>query len=242
MKAAIVWLLVCVPVLADSPLVSGVDDAGLRLVGPTECEPGEPITIVVHGLPAVDLAAPIGDQVAWVDSMRFVLSAPGDTPELSKELAMTVAPWGWLLRVTFTPEAPGTYLLVCDWNEAPYGLAVHRISARGPPEPEEPVDPTNPPLTTKPTAVTYVYEKDQTNPPREVQAALNQLNAAGSLVASVFEQDTTDGDGDTPEQYQAALTAAKAAGLPCLVVLAGDRVLRVVRDPQTLGAVLEAVK
>jgi hypothetical protein len=104
-------------------------------------------------------------------------------------------------------------------------------------------DPTNPPLPQKVTAAVYVWEKDRAAVPAGVATALQRLNSAGSgIVASDFEQDSVTGSGNVPKQYAAALTAAKAAGVPCLVVLSGDTVLRVVKDPQTEAAVLESLK
>ena len=153
------------------------------------------------------------------------------------------------LKCIFASPTPGDYTFVLvvagtNSNSGPAAaMATHTVTLIGPSSPPVVVvDPTDPPLTLRPTAATYIYEKDQSNPPREVQSAISQLNESGSLVASVFEQDTVDGDGEVPDQYRAALTAAQAAGLPCLVVLAGDLVLRVVRDPKTVADVLEAVK
>jgi len=153
------------------------------------------------------------------------------------------------LKCIFASPIPGDYTFVLvvagtNSNSGPAAaMATHTVTLIGPsPPPVAPTDPTDPPLTLRPTAATYIYEKDQSAVPPPVLSAISQLNAAGSLVATVFEQDTTDGDGQVPDQYQAALIAAKAAGLPCLVVLAGDRVLRVVRSPTTLEAVLEAAK
>lgn len=98
-----------------------------------------------------------------------------------------------------------------------------------------------PPPTTTATAVTYVYEKDQGGVPAAVSAGLSELNTA-TLRATTFEEDTTDADGDTPDQYQAALKAAKEAGLPALVVTAGATVLRVIKSPTTIEQVREAVR
>lgn len=113
-----------------------------------------------------------------------------------------------------------------------------------PPGPSDP-PPTDPPVDPekKTTRVTYVFEKDQKNTPRPVAAALQRINASGSgVVATEFEEDTTDGDGQVPDQYKVALEAARKAGLPALVVQSGDTVLRVVKDPTTEAAVLEALK
>jgi len=44
-----------------------------------------------------------------------------------------------------------------------------------------------------------------------------------------------------PDQYRAALEAARKAGLPAIVALAGQTVLRVTPAPGTESAVMEAV-
>jgi hypothetical protein len=51
-----------------------------------------------------------------------------------------------------------------------------------------------------------------------------------------------DGDGEVPDQYAAAIEAARKAGLPALVIMAGGKVLRVVKAPTTAEQVTEAVK
>lgn len=115
--------------------------------------------------------------------------------------------------------------------------------------PFQPVDPLKPPPVdpnqpNKVTRVTYVFEKDQNNPPRQVSFALTRLNAdsSRSVVATEFEEDTVDGTGQVPDQYKIALDAARTAGLPALVVQAGNTVLRVVKNPTTEQQVLEAAK
>jgi len=105
-------------------------------------------------------------------------------------------------------------------------------------------DPTPPPVTTTVDRVTYVYEKDQGGVPPNVRVALNKLNEGRKILASEFEDDTKDGTGDVPEQYKIALEESKRAGIPCLVVQSGSRVVRVVKvTPQmTLQQILEAAK
>ncbi len=71
--------------------------------------------------------------------------------------------------------------------------------------------------------VTYVFEKDDGTPPPAVMAALNKLNREG-IVATAFEDDTRDGNGNVPEQYKVALEAAQKYSLPALVVQAGTKV------------------
>lgn len=92
--------------------------------------------------------------------------------------------------------------------------------------------------------VTYVYEKDDTVVPKPVAFALQKLNedAAKGIIASEFEKDTLNGNGQIPEQYKIALEAAKGAGLPALVVQAGEKVVKIVKNPSTEEHVAEALK
>jgi len=218
----------------------------LKLTGPAIATAGQPLAIVVSGLPAVDMDETIGKQTDWVNTIRFEVSSPGEakiTPDA--ELSMSVSPWEWRLRVTFTPPSNGSYLLVCDWNQAPYGLALHRIEVGGkaPEVPENPPQPPNdPPLTRKVRRITYVYEKDQNQVPKPIAAALQAINADGSVVATEFEEDSTDGTGDTPDQYKKALELARKAGLPSLVVEYSSGDPKVVNDPKTEKEVMEAIR
>jgi len=89
--------------------------------------------------------------------------------------------------------------------------------------------------------VVYVYEKDDGDSPAWVTTGLNRLNRERRVVATLFEDNTTNGAGDIPTQYREAVPAARVAGLPALVVLGGTNVLRVVPAPATEAAVMEAV-
>jgi hypothetical protein len=111
-------------------------------------------------------------------------------------------------------------------------------------------DPTvPPPSVNKPTRAVYVYEKDSGAVPPQVAGALNVLNrqaleAGSGFVADEFEDDTVDGTGQVPDQFKVALETARKPenGLPCLVVLAGDKVIRTVKSPKTARDIEEAVK
>lgn len=97
------------------------------------------------------------------------------------------------------------------------------------------------PLSPKATAATYVYEKDDTAIPSPVYGALNKLNRERGIVATIFEEDTVDGTGQTPDQYVLPLAEAKKIGLPAFVVTSGANVVKVLKDPKTEAALLEAV-
>lgn len=91
------------------------------------------------------------------------------------------------------------------------------------------------------TQSTYVYEKDQSGGvPPGVQFALREINAAGKIAAASIEVDVKDSTGNTPPQYKVAVESAKTAGLPALIVQAGDKVVKTVSAPETTEQVFEA--
>lgn len=101
--------------------------------------------------------------------------------------------------------------------------------------------PARPTVEAPATAAVYVYEKDSHAIPAGVTVGLDRLNRERKVVANLVEADTTNGGGDVPAQFRAALDAARKAGLPALVVLSGSTVVRVVPAPPTEAAVMEAV-
>jgi hypothetical protein len=156
-------------------------------------------------------------------------------------------------KIVVETSTPGAYRVIVAGidDESVSSILWHRELTVGPkvippepgpdpPRPDEPAPPT-PVDPSKITAVTYVYEKDDTAIPSAVHVALNKLNRQG-ITATIFEQNTFDGDGQIPDQYAAALVAAKANGLPSLVVLADRKVVRTVKSPTTEDQVLEAAK
>ena len=105
--------------------------------------------------------------------------------------------------------------------------------------PTTPIDPVPSP-NTKPTKVTYVYEKDDTAVPTGVSVALDKLNRQG-ILATIFEEDTLDNDGTIPTQYIKAKAEATKAGLPALVIESDKVVLKVIKAPKTETEVLESI-
>lgn len=143
-------------------------------------------------------------------------------------------------------EVPGRYVvLVLALRESKTVVLQVEFAVGGntPPGPTPPQPTPTPPVvpSDKVTTVTYVYEKDDTAVPSSIHAVLNRLNRERDITATVFEQNTFDGDDQIPEQYKAALSAAQHEGLPAIVVLAGSKVLRVLKDPKTDTEVWEAV-
>ena len=97
------------------------------------------------------------------------------------------------------------------------------------------------PGLSKPTDAVYVYEKNSGGVPPAVTSGLSKLNEQG-IMATTHEVDTKDATEQIPDQYKHAVPAAKSAGLPALVVSAGEKVLRTVKAPTTEEAVLEAAR
>jgi hypothetical protein len=155
-------------------------------------------------------------------------------------------PGNWLFTAAVNnPDAVGPPLVAQRWVKVGHGPqpppVVDPSVPQTPVEPDAPtpVEPTDP---SKITAVTYVYEKDDGPVPSGVMVALDVLNRRG-ILATTFEDDTTDGDGDVPTQYAVALKAAKEKGdKPALVIQAGSTVKQVWHDVRTEDDVLEAVK
>lgn len=142
--------------------------------------------------------------------------------------------------------APGWYVAT-QWppgdEQASY-LVIEILPAKDRPVVIDPVDPDKPPPVTPSTATsaTYIYEKDETGvPPTPVLVGLDKINQEKKIVATTFE-DPTNSTGQVPAKLKTALAAARAAGLPALVVMSGGDLLRVVKDPKTVAQVLDAVK
>ena len=107
------------------------------------------------------------------------------------------------------------------------------------PKPELPPAPTP---TTKATAATYVYDVRSSSIPPAVLAGLNRLNREKKILATLYEDNANSGSGEVPAQYKLAYEAAKAAGLPPLIVTDGKSVLKVVKDPKTVEQIMESIE
>lgn len=93
----------------------------------------------------------------------------------------------------------------------------------------------------KVTEVHLIYEKDDSAIPSAVAGAITKLNRLG-IDANMWDDDVVDGTGEIPDNHKVPLDEAKKVGLPALVVMAGDKVHKVVKDPKTEESVLDAVK
>lgn len=225
-------------------------DAGLQIVATLDGEPvdANPITMEPGQLLVLTLTGADLDKTprnaAWTlnreakgrifhDATQRCLSFTATAKEADSYL-FTAAVNG--LGEDARPDVVARWVVVSGKGPQPPPVVV-------PDEPDvpDPVKPEPPPTVTA-TSATYVYEKDIAPIPSAVSAALNRLNREQKIVATVFERDSRTGDGDVPAQYKPLIESARSAGLPALVVMAGDKVLRTVKDPKTEDAVMEAVK
>ena len=211
-----------------------------------------PSTFRVGGNTFLQAAESVGDEFVWrVTGDRFVMIGEGrkqaltftepDAPNAAEPFAVELLAIVRDKASGFVTSIDSTVVIV-----KPAGVVPPVVD---PPKPPPVVDPTKPdapppvvdPATT-PTAAIYVYEKDETAVPSAVRSALNRINRERKILATEFEDDTIDDTGSTPAQYAIPLAAARKAGLPALVVMAGSEVLSVTLAPTTEEQVLEAVK
>ena len=159
------------------------------------------------------------------NALRLVTAGYG---AWTRTAAVVRSQWTWgviLLSVGILIGAGGRGLVSFDWRE---WVKLPDVVA--------PVEP----VPAKPTKVTYVHEKDQGGVPSGVRVALDKLNRQG-IVATEFQDDTTNANQQVPAQYKIAKTEADKAGTPVLVVQAGDVVLRVAKV-KTEAEVMEAIR
>jgi len=162
---------------------------------------------------------------------------------------------GKWVGLSFPPEVSGKAYLIQAAVNGPEGspplVAMRWLVVSGhapqPPPVVAPIDPSKPPVVVDPanpstvTAVVYVYEKDDGMPPPGVLSGLNRLNRERKIPATDIDDDVTNGNGDTPEQYKSAISAARTKGMPALVVMHGTTP-EVWHDVNTELDVLGAVK
>jgi len=241
-----ILILLAGPLLAadtSTPLQSGQEQTGpasLHLTGPTEASAGQSVTVIVHGLPAVDLTQTVGEQTAWVESIRFAMDVPdGVELTLDKELSMTVAPWGWRLRVSFVPPVDGVYLLVCDWNQAPFGLALHRLLVGPRPPPLDPPPPPPPPPG-RVARVVIVEESGDRTPEQATiltDPRLKPLRDQRKLL--ILDKDAADSQG----QPASELSQHDGRPLPRVIGLDSSGVRSVAADlPGTADGLIELLR
>lgn len=202
--------------------------------GPTEIEPGRMLTLSIAGITttaAIDGPLP---GVSWL------MYPKTEDQRIERNGHAIHATWPGACHVWFVASVNNP-----DPTQKP--LVAMKLVKVGEPKPVDtkPATPSTPTTPATPSAVkrvTYVYEKDDGEIPSEVAVALDRLNRDRKIVASKYEDDTTDGSDDVPEQYKAALAIAREFGEPIIVIEFIDgRTPLYVKNPTTKEQVLQAV-
>jgi hypothetical protein len=226
------------PTLAPRrPHADPISQAKAVLVAPATFRPG--------GHTTLDATGSVGDRLEWkITGNRFLMIGDGrrqaitldepDAPNAADPFAVTLLVYTQAKDGVIT-SIDSTVVIVKPAGVAP-----------APPGPAPPVvvDPSVPPVVdpaTKPTAAYYVFEKDDGAVPPAVQTGLDRLLREKKIDARPIEQDVTDGTDRTPEAFKAPIAAAKQAGLPAFVVMAGSEILSVTKNPTTEEAILAEV-
>lgn len=205
------------------------------------------------------VAAPYWRQIADLARLGWSASKAyrADVARVAVALALVAFAWGVIpvgvitsdIALAYAKVAAGVLAGVCGlallsgriqipaWASGCVLVVSGALLLAGASLPHIPINLPSPitvPTTTKATACVYVYEKDAGPIHPSILAALDKINRDKKIPATLFEQDTKDGTGETPEQYKAALDAAKKATLPAFVVLSGSSVISAVSAPKEL--------
>lgn len=207
--------------------------------GLTEIEPGRMLTLTITGITAT---AAIDGPLPGVSWLMYPKT---DDQRIERNGHAIHATWPgpchvWFVASVNNPDPTAKPLVA---------MKLVKVGEPKTPEPDtKPATPTTPSTPSTPVApspvkrVTYVYEKDDGEIPSEVAVALDRLNRDRKIMATKFEDDSTDGDDQVPEQYKAALAIAREFGEPILVIEFIDgRTPLYVKGPTTKEQVLQAV-
>jgi hypothetical protein len=190
--------------------------------GPTELDTPQTVTVDVSGFPPLSSDQPLDAQINAVLGIGYAISAPDESEaRLRSRLFFEPSPEGLrlALELRVTLDKPGVYVIIGP------DVTYHRITVGGLPD--------SPVLT---TAAIYVYEKDHGPVPAALGQALHKLNQEHAIHALAVDQDV-GGTGQT----RVAIDAARAAGLPALVLLNNGIVTKIIRNPSTEEHVYEHV-
>jgi|GEM_PF-1970160 len=223
---------------------------------PTPAPDVTPTVLPILPIPSV-IKAISGPDAVKVGEIAEFTSPAGESRRwlVDPELSIRVFDDGQ--TIILPTDKPGRYVIFLAYGDGRETFAAKKVLAvegsQPPPPPVIlPVTPPDvpPPIVTPPpvpptvkaTAATYVYEQRDGPVPVGVLTALNRLNREKKIVATLIDNDTISGAKDIPKQYKTAVAAARAMGLPTLVVTAGDVVLKTVKAPTTEAAVMEAAQ
>tara|TARA_R100000329_G_scaffold33165_1_gene30821 strand:- start:12222 stop:13313 length:1092 start_codon:yes stop_codon:yes gene_type:complete len=122
MRILIALLFLASSAFAQEPLQ-------LKISGATEAYVGDKVVLTVNGLPEVDTTQTIDEALQWTKHLNFVHSSP-DTgltvvePQLIVRLTEDRV---FVLQIVVMTTIDGTVVVVGDYNQEPFQVALHRI-------------------------------------------------------------------------------------------------------------------
>lgn len=247
-KASVILTLAIAAAVA---LVSSHPAAAQSIKGPSTAAVNQEVRLVVEELKTPE----ISKAAEWAQKLRLDVSGPDGSQWLADpELTIGLGSGGLKLRVYFSADKPGVYVLVLlDANTS--GLALHRITVGG--VTPTPPDPTPPPVVTPPVAglrtLYLIHETGDTTP--QLASIVAQLRAgepAKYLTSKQHGLRILDDESLAEAKATSPVLAqwlAKVEGkpLPCLLIADTSRqdasgVLFVDKLPASAQAVIDVLK
>jgi hypothetical protein len=152
---------------------------------------------------------------------------------------MSVSPWQWKLRLTLTCPVVGAYVVVCDWNEPPFGLALHRVTVGGVPPVPPPIPPPDPSAAT----AFVLYEAQQMTPTENLLLLDLRDDPDLSPKLQILDQNALGERASQIPRVQAAVKAASGKQLPLLILFDAAGSVSAVADlPDTLDGIRAKLK
>lgn len=207
-------------------LVSGQAALGQSIKGPSTAAVNQEVRLVADGLDTPDVA----DAQQWAAKLKLATSAPdASSVFVDPELTLGLGVGGMKLKIYFTADKPGVYVVVLDDNNSG-ALLLHRITVTGdvPPIPPGPSPGPSPGPTPTPTptpalstfSVMIVEETaDRSSLPRPQAAAMASLGVRmyftqKNAVWRIWDDDYTDqqigGESQEVQQlYKRAVSESK---------------------------------
>lgn len=140
---------------------------GVSIVGPTQAQPGDNVSLRLVGTPSIDLAEPLLPQLDWLVGefrMYVYVAKPGEPLEsltVRGELVFGGEGVSMQPLVRFVPIQPGEYRLLVDWNFGQDQLVEHLVAVSGDdkpdPQPDPDPDPNPDPQPPPPVPLTDLF-------------------------------------------------------------------------------------
>lgn len=219
----------------------------ITLDGPDTAPVNQPVVLGIGGLPAIDLEAPLKNQLAWAEKLHVELLAPGSAPDTASSRAplhweavikLTKGTFQFVGSTQFVPTQPGTYWVVLWQDTLPVQIVAAQVDVSGDgvnPRPDPKPDPPKPDPQPEPSPenpyavpdaayreiVAPVLNLQDDIPTDEAEAAAAMYDAAAGYIAAqtgdVTNQELRQFLEDQPPPFQDA-PKSMAAALDAILV------------------------